>query len=186
MSNIFPQSNQSKLTAQLLNQTDDKQFLKFYLQEDTKAMLPVRQITEVLKIQFDRIVPIPQMPAWVMGVYNWRGDILWMVDLGHLMGFNPWYQKNANLSKHTAIVLSPHKDRSKSSRESNINLGLVVSQVEDIETLNVAEIQTPTGVNIGSHLASFLQGYWLQPSKDMIMVLDGQPIFAAMPNNKAA
>ncbi|MEM8828216.1 MAG: chemotaxis protein CheW [Cyanobacteria bacterium P01_G01_bin.19] len=186
MSNILPQSNQSKPTVQLLDRTDGKQFLKFYLQQDTKAMLPVRQITEVLTIKFDRIVPIPQMPAWVMGVYNWRGDILWMVDLGHLMGFNPWYQKNANLSKHTAIVLSPDKEQGKSSRESNINLGLVVAQVEDIETLNVAEIQNPTGINIDSHLASFLQGYWLESSKEMIMVLNGQPIIAAMPNNTAA
>ncbi len=87
------------------------QFLRFQLDPHTKAMLPIDHITEVLKIPFGQIVPIPQMPAWVMGVYNWRGEILWMVDLAHLIGLNSWYQHQGNLLHQTAIVLSPHRQR---------------------------------------------------------------------------
>lgn len=146
-------------------------------------MLPVQQITEVLKIQFNQIIPIPQMPSWVMGVYNWRGDILWMVDLGHLIGFNPWYQQGINHSKHTAIVLSPNKEGNKNDAENNIDLGLIISQVEDIEICNVADIQIPPSSNLNSQLGSFLAGYWVQTEGEMIMVMDGQKIVAAMPNN---
>ncbi|MGD1918312.1 MAG: chemotaxis protein CheW [Pleurocapsa sp.] len=185
MSDIFSQSNKSQFNTQLVNKTEDKQFLKFYLHEGTKAMLPVKQITEVLKIQFGQIVPIPQMPAWVMGVYNWRGDILWMVDLAHLIGFNSWYQQGINRSKHTAIVLSPNKETTKTDAQNNINLGLVVSQVEDIEMCDVADIQIPPGSSANIQLGDFLQGYWLEQAKEMIMVLNGQAIVAAMPNNLA-
>ena len=185
MSDLFSRSNQSQFNTQLASKTEEKQFLKFYFHEGTKAMLPIKQIAEVLKIQFNQIVPIPQMPAWVMGVHNWRGDILWMVDLGHLIGFAPWYHTSVNHSKHTAIVLSPNKEHSRSDTISNINLGLVVSRVEDIEMFNTADIQDPPSSGINMQMEQFLQGYWLQQTEEMIMVLDGQGIVAAMPNNLA-
>ena len=183
MSDLFSQSNQSNSQVQLINKTEEKQFLRFNLHGNTKVMLPIKQITEVLKIQFSQIVPIPQMPSWVMGVYNWRGDILWMVDLGHLIGLNPWYRQNTNQSNHTAIVLSPNKEKRNSNAEANLNLGLVISKVEDLETCNVDDIQIPPQSTINAQLAPFLQGYWLQPEGEMIMVLNGSGIVAAMPNN---
>jgi positive phototaxis protein PixI len=186
VSDIFFQSSQFKSNIQLADKTETKQFLRFYLHPSTKVMLPIQQITEVLKIQFSQIVPIPQMPAWVMGVYNWRGDILWMVDLGHLFGLNPWYQKNTNRSHHTAIVLASNQEKTQTNTETKINLGLVISKVEDLEMCNLAEIQViPTTSGITSQLATFLQGYWLHPEGETIMVLNGEAIVAAMPNNLA-
>lgn len=185
MSDIFSKSNQIQLNTQQNDKTEDRQFLKFYLHEGSKAMLPVEHITEVLKVQYSQIVPIPQMPSWVMGVYNWRGDILWMVDLGHLIGGNPWYQQGMNFSKHTAIVLSPNKKRNKVNAENKIDLGLVVSQVEDIEMCNIADIQVPPNSSPATGLETFLQGYWLQSAGDMIMVLNALSIIAAVPNNAA-
>lgn len=183
MSDLVSQSYQSQLHSKLASKAEKKQFLKFYLYESSKAMLPIKQITEVLKIQFNQIVPIPQMPAWVMGVHNWRGDILWMVDLSHLMGFSPWYQKSTHRSRHTAIVLSPNNEQSRLNTTNRINLGLVVSKVEDIEMFNVADIQVPPGSNSNTQMEKFLQGYWLEPTEEMMMVLDEEAIVAAMPNN---
>ena len=181
MSDLFSQLNLAKPSTQLADRTE-KQFLKFHLYPDTKVMLPIRQITEVLKIQFAQIVPIPQMPDWVMGVYNWRGDILWMVDLGHLIGLDPWYRQNINRSHHTAIVLSPDREQDWAKGQSNINLGLVVTRIEDLEMCNTSAIQTPSNSSISTQLAPFLQGYWLN-SEEMILVLDGKAIVAAMPNS---
>ena len=181
MSDLFSRVDQAQSNTDLTQETEDRQFLKFYLHEGNKAMLSLQQITEVLRIKFSQIVPIPQMPAWVMGVYNWRGDILWMIDLGHLIGFNPWYQKSINRSNHTAIVLSPNKK--KDNVQNKIDLGLVVARVEDLEVCNVAKIQIPPNKSVTTQLAPFLEGYWLEQSKDMIMVLNGGSIVAAMPNN---
>ena len=180
MSDLFSQSSLSNSQVEILSETDEKQFLRFHLYPDTKAMLPIRQITEVLKIKLGQIVPIPQMPAWVMGVHNWRGEILWMLDLGHLMGLYSWYQQEVSHSTQTAIVLAP--DRESNSAKSNIQLGLVVSQVADIEMCSPQMIQMAMG-NVSSQLQPFLQGYWLQPSGDMILVLDGQAIVDAMPKS---
>ena len=176
MSNFFA-SNSSKFGTEVVENTN-QQFLRFYLDPDVRAMLPISQITEVLKIQLDRIVPIPQMPAWVIGVYNWRGDILWMVDLGHFLGLNSWYR--VNRSDRNAIILSPNKARLKGTND--VHLGLVVSRVEDIEECEPAAIQSnlrkPT-----AKIASFASGYWLQPEGKIISVLDGEKIARAMPQS---
>lgn len=153
------------------------QHLKFKLYPDTKAMLPIKQITEVLKIQLTQIMPIPQMPAWVMGVYNWRGDILWMLDLGQFLGLDSWYQQQHDRLLHTAIVLSPERE----NNENRIHLGLVVAAVDDLETCAPGSIQAAIASQINPRLNSFLQGYWLQSSGEMVLVLDGQAIASAMP-----
>lgn len=183
MSDLFSQPSLSNAGKQLVSKKEEKQFLRFYLHPGTKLMLPIGQITEVLRIQFGQIVPIPQMPEWVMGVYNWRGDILWMVDLGHLIGLNPWYQQNTNRSNHTAIVLSPDREKAQAKGETKINLGLIISQVEDIEMCNTSAIQSPLSSGVTPQIAPFLQGYWLGSVEDMILVLDGKAIVAAMPSS---
>ncbi len=169
------------LTPQV-NRTAAQQFLKFQLHPNTKVMLPLKQITEVLKIQFHQIVPIPQMPAWVMGVYNWRGEILWMLDLGHLMGLDSWYQHQLNRSNHTAIVLSP-AGKNQAGTDTGIHLGLVVAGAEDLETCDRSTIQSALDSQVTTKLDDFLQGYWLRPGGEIILVLDAAAISAAMPNN---
>ncbi|NJO93877.1 MAG: chemotaxis protein CheW, partial [Hydrococcus sp. RM1_1_31] len=37
----------------------EEQFLRFYLEPDTKVMLSVAQLTEVLTISLGQIIPIP-------------------------------------------------------------------------------------------------------------------------------
>lgn len=176
----MPNLSLSSRSNSSLTEPNSSQFLRFQLYPDTKAMLPIRQITEVLKIQFGQIVPIPQMPSWVMGVYNWRGDILWMLDLGHLIGLDSWYQHKLNRSNHTAIVLSPYRE-SQGNNTNNIHLGLVVAQVEDFAICEQNAIQSTVSSQVSSRLNNFLQGYWLQPEGEMILALDGQAIAAAMP-----
>ena len=68
---------------------EQQQFLRFHLAPDLNAALPVEQMTEVFTVATTKVVPIPHMPPWVIGVYNWRGEILWLVDLGYLLGGTP-------------------------------------------------------------------------------------------------
>lgn len=168
--------------TELLKDRQEEQFLRFHLEPETKIMLPIEQVTEVLKIDVGNIVPIPQMPSWVMGVYNWRGEILWIVDLGHLIGLNSWYQQENNTKDHTAVVLS-HKSKSDKKNKSQTSLGLVMTRVEDIEWCNTNLIQSPPASAITSALAPFLRGYWVKPDGQIILVLDGDAIVTAMPQH---
>jgi positive phototaxis protein PixI len=181
-------SNFLSVSNSLLPPTDEKasskaleQFLRFHLLPNTTALLPMQQLTEVLTIPHGKIVPIFHMPPWVMGVYNWRGEILWMVDLGHLVGLTPWYQQDNSASAYTAVVLEAHSNQAMSTNTKSQMLGIVVSRVEDIEWCNSDWIQSPPSSSVTPELAPFLRGYWLKPNGDMLVVLDGPGIMAAMP-----
>jgi positive phototaxis protein PixI len=161
-----------------------QQFLRMHLLPDTTAMLPVQQTTEVLTIPIAQVVPIPHMPAWVMGVYNWRGEILWMVDLGQLVGFGSLHQQATSRSNYTVVVIHnsgqvPGKQQD--NQKTKKVLGLLVSRIEDIEWCNPDEIQSPPLSAITPELVPFLRGYWLKSNGEILVALDSNSIFAGMP-----
>lgn len=151
---------------------EGEQFLRLQLVAETVVLMPVRQLAEVLSIETHQIVPIPHLPSWVMGVYNWRGEILWMIDVGHLGGLPPWYQRS-HTSVHSVAVLQIADGAKPRS------LGLVVSKIEEIEWCDPNQIQSFTAVT--SKLAALIQGYWCKPNGEALAVLNGAAVVAAMP-----
>jgi|ERR687886_1643937 positive phototaxis protein PixI len=158
-----------------------EQFLRFHLLPNTTALLPIQQLIEVLTIPTGQIVPIFHMPPWVMGVYNWRGEILWMVDLGHLLGLTSWHQQASSPNTYTAIVLQTRSHQEISTNTKSQILGVVVNRVEDIEWCNSAWIQSPPSSSVTPELVPFLRGYWLKSNTEMLALLDGKAIISAMP-----
>ena len=90
-----------------------QQFLKFYLQSNLSLVIAIQQsksvnerVTELMNIPIDRVVPMPHLPSAVMGVYNWRGEILWIVDFSRLLGLKIERSPHYNRSLKPMIVLS--------------------------------------------------------------------------------
>jgi positive phototaxis protein PixI len=160
-----------------------EQFLRLYLVPDTTVLLPVEQLTEVLNMAIAQITPIAHMPAWVMGIYNWRGEILWVADLGHLCGLTPWYQQPGSTSVYPAVVLQIKQVEAVFGSTQTHTLALVVNRVEDIEWCDPNQIKALASSNIASKIARFLQGYWWKPDDSTLAVLDGKLIIAAMPKS---
>jgi positive phototaxis protein PixI len=158
-----------------------EQFLRFFLEPETTMILPVNQVIEVLTIPLGKIIPLPHMPNWVMGIYNWRGEILWMVDLGYLVGLTPWYQQELYSSNHRALVLKAHSGNAELGEQTSETLGLVVSKIEDMEWCNPNEIQSPPFSAVTPELAPFLRGYWIKANGELLIAIDGDAIMAAMP-----
>ncbi len=197
----------TETSAPELTAVAGQQFLRFRLLPDSTALLPVHQITEVLTIPLSQIVPIPHMPAWTMGVYNWRGEILWIVDLGHLVGLTPIYQQINRSKQHlisdesnslsestqlapttyTAIVIHSkqpglRKQRVGSQITGRKMLGLAITQVEDMEWCDPNLIQSPFQTSVNPELELFLQGYLVKNDGEMLIVIDGDSIFTRMSN----
>lgn len=173
--------DRSKNVSSLPSSNKAEQFLRLHLIPDTTALLPIQQLTEVLTIPIGQIVPIAHIPSWVMGVYNWRGEILWMVDLGHRIGLPPWYEQKSGISTHTAVVLNISSDHRTSTNIKSQMLGLVVNRVEDIEWCNPNSIQSPPAAAVTPEIAPFLRGYWLKSTGEMLTLLDGKAIMSGMP-----
>jgi positive phototaxis protein PixI len=158
-----------------------EQFLRLRIGIDLPVLLPIQQVAEVLTIPEFQIMPVPHLSAWIMGVYNWRGEILWMVDLGHLCGLHPWYQRPLHRSAHAAVILNLLEPSASHTRlPKGQLLGFVVQQVEEIEQCSSNEIQPLPPVSIPPKLAQIAAGYWQKPDQTVLAVLDGITLLSAV------
>ena len=157
-----------------------EQFLRLYLDSDTGALLPITQLTEVLNVSCAQIMPIPHMYPWMMGVYNWRGQILWLVDLGNLVGITPLYQQALTSSNHTVVVLEVPGEKTDSTGNDRQTVGLVINRVGNIENCNPSLIKTVSPSAMSTKLETFLRGYWCKSDYEMLAVFRLNAIWEAI------
>ena len=183
--NVEESTTHDPSLGQEFPQKDTHQFLRFKLFPDNTVLLSMEHLSEVLTIPIEQVVPIPGMSAWVMGIYNLRGDVLWVSDLSHFLEFLPWHQQTTCVATYTIVVLNilnVEIDDDISTSMQAKKIGLIVKQTEDIEWCNPNDIQASLVSDISSNLSQFLQGYWLKPNGEMLAVLDGEMILEGMSN----
>ncbi|MGM3307882.1 chemotaxis protein CheW [Anabaena sp. WFMT] len=146
---------------------DTKQkYLSFHLGVRDQAVISLQHITEVLRISLTEICGVPQMPNCVLGIYSWRGEMLWLVDLEEMLGYPPLLQSSNALSKMMAIVLE-HEGK---------YLGLLVRQLTDIESLDTQKMKFSPPDLFFPAMSPFLHGYFTNDSEEMIFNLDALAI----------
>jgi positive phototaxis protein PixI len=149
-----------------------QQFLQFQLQANLMAAIEIDLVTELVNIPSDRIVPMPHLPPAVMGVYNWRGEILWIVDLSKLLGAKQLGRRDRSLQP-TIILTSGAITE---DRQPKI-VGLVVDEIAEIEWLDLDLIQSPVPIDIHPEFAKWTSGVWISATSKNCLRLDGQKIF---------
>jgi positive phototaxis protein PixI len=150
-----------------------QQFLRFQLQSNLMALIEIELVTELVNILVDRVVPMPHLPPAVMGVYNWRGEILWITDLAMLLGATASPQRYRSLLPTIIFTSDPNSE----NRESK-TIGLVVDEIAEIEWCDLDLIQSPVPARIHPELAKWSRGLWVSPTGENFLVLDGRSIFA--------
>ncbi|MBW4555809.1 MAG: chemotaxis protein CheW [Trichormus sp. ATA11-4-KO1] len=146
---------------------DNRQkFLSLNLGTRDTAVIALQHITEVFQVSLADICGVPQMPSCVLGIYNWRGEMLWLVDLEAMLGYPPLLQGANILSNMMAIVL----------QKEGKNLGLLVRQLMDIEWLDINQIKPPSAELFYPAMSPFLQGYFINSVEEMILNLDATAI----------
>ncbi len=145
--------------------TQNEQFLSFTLPSNMQVILPTQKLTEVLTLTPQQIVPIPDLDPQVMGVCNWRGEVLWIVDLAYLLNGEPLPPLQG--SHYTAIILH-HEGQT---------LGLVVSQVTQMVWCDPTAIQPLPATKQMPQSSPLMAGYWLSPPSDTFIVLNTPAIF---------
>jgi positive phototaxis protein PixI len=143
-----------------------QKFLSFNLGVKDTAVISLEYITEVMQVSLAEICGVPQMPSSVLGIYNWRGEMLWLVDVEEMLGYSPLLYSANMLSKMMAIVL----------QIDGKSLGLLVRQLMDIESLDSGQIKPTSGELFSPDIASFLQGYFINSAEELIITLDAAAI----------
>ncbi|MFN5729854.1 MAG: chemotaxis protein CheW, partial [Pseudanabaena sp.] len=106
----------------------------------------------------------------VMGIYNWRGDVIWVIDLASLLGYKPLYAQQyeqEKLQDKCHIVFLRNQD--------NV-IGLAVPRVGQIVKCDISTIQTSALTFANPAMMKACQGYWLSGAEETFLVLDGDAI----------
>ncbi|NEO30474.1 MAG: chemotaxis protein CheW [Symploca sp. SIO3C6] len=125
-----------------------QRLLRFPLGLHDSALLPLEEIVGIITVELNQILPVPEVPGCVLGICNWRGEMLWLVDFNHLVGCPPLYQLRKALAPPLAIVV----------KVNDQPLGLVVQQVYDIELHELQHLQPATVGLFPSQLIPFILG----------------------------
>lgn len=127
-------------------------------------MVEVESILATLQVPREQIVAIPDMPIWVMGVYNWRGEILWIVDLAqHLDLIDPVYLPQSPL---ISVLIT---------QVENLRMGMIVGQVYDVISFSLEAIDSVPSAT--QALASVLRGAVLDQKGSIFLWLEIQGIY---------
>lgn len=125
-----------------------QRFLRFKLLGENESLLPLHDIAEVKTLATNDILPVPDLKNSVLGVCNWRGEILWLVDLNALVGARPLWSQVPLLEEPIAIIVQLAQQ----------SVGLVVEQVSDIELITPETIHLETDL-CSPTLAPYVAGY---------------------------
>jgi twitching motility protein PilI len=132
-------------------------YLKFQLNQQTGAVLSIAHTQEAIVVPVTSVTAIPNMPACILGLMNWRSHIIWVVDLPKM--FNLECLDN-RLRQYNIIVIQI---------ESMI-LGLVVQEIKGTTKFIADDLRSPVG-QVASSLVPYLCGCVVQ-QEEILLVLD--------------
>jgi purine-binding chemotaxis protein CheW len=105
--------------------------------------LPMKNVQEIQ--QLPMVTYLPHLPEWIPGVCNLRGNIVSIVDLKQLLGFEP-----TNFTAKTRLVVVR-------TEQQDLTTGLIVDEVVRITEIEAGSIRRPVGPLEGQ-LSQFLKG----------------------------
>lgn len=129
------------------------------LNRERSILLPLAEIREVLDIPKTSVLPVPYMATSVLGIYNYRGNMLWLVDLAQQLGDRSFLTDSSHHPTLSILVVC---------REDGELMGLAVSEVLDIEDHTIEELEFPNAALFPESFSPFIE-YYLPQSLSPIL-----------------
>lgn len=150
-----------------------EEFLSFAMQGEMQGMLRTAQLVKVLRLDRSAIVQIPDMPAAVVGVCLWEGAVLWLVDLGYLLGLTPLFTPDYLEEKCSVLVARAGTLENPQGEQ----LGILVDKVGKVMHCQMTALQK-------SHAkikeAKCIRGSWQNDRGESWLVLDAEAIASSL------
>lgn len=131
---------------QELQNPEGELFLRFFIAGNQEFALPAADIREVLALTPDQITPIPNISPVLMGVFNLRGQVIWVTDIGQFLGHSKPLDTDC---QEISIIAIESQD---------ITVGLTVEKVAGMEWLDAERLRL--SVDASDNMAPFLKGEW--------------------------
>ena len=144
------------MTALNPEENKSNQYLTFTLRDEDFA-IDIAKVREVLDVT--TMTKIPQMPSYMSGVINLRGNVVPVLDLGCRLGMEPVVQ-----TKNTCVMIVET-----TINEATVAMGTVADSVQMVLDLHTSEIEEVPriGTNIDT---DFINGMGRQGEKFLIIL----------------
>ncbi len=139
-------------------------FLKFRLDEQTQAVVAMPHTQEAIVLPIGRISVIPNLASPILGLFNRRSSLLWLVDLPEILGLKPLERHRQSYD----VVLF---------KVDETPLAVAVQEIQGVVRFDRTDIKSPIG-NFDPALTPYLQG-WILQEQEILLVLDSQAIINA-------
>ncbi len=136
--------------------------LRVRLHQQGQGLIPLHLLIEVMPITLADIMPIPELSGYLMGVGNWRGDAIWLVDLGGVLG-QPRFidQEKVPPTVLTLVV-----------RQGSQLVGFCVEQVMTIEAHDLGQLHPWSPELQTSQLQQVSAGYVIDAEHQSLPVMN--------------
>jgi purine-binding chemotaxis protein CheW len=144
--------------APSVEQHEGELSLTFFVPSGKKYALPAFGVREVISTLVDRITPIPNASPYFLGTFNWRGQVIWIADLGQFLGDSVLV--NIDRGEVSMLVVE----------EQETVMGFAIRNVANTEWLNADRlIASP---NIPDHMLSFVKNEYKLEDNEFLYLLD--------------
>jgi purine-binding chemotaxis protein CheW len=159
MTQLDDLSGYEDIDQQLSLSGTGQQFVTFYI-KDEKYALDIKSIREF--ITFSQITQMPNLPAYVKGIINLRGNIIPVVDLRARFNL-----EELVYNKYTVIIIVQVESK---------HVGMVVDAVSDVIFLSEDHIQPPPDFATNIDM-DFITGMG-QHNDELVILVDGEKLLS--------
>ncbi|MGV0106368.1 chemotaxis protein CheW [Nostoc sp. DSM 114160] len=152
------------------SQGNNQRFLRFPLNGKVNGLLPLADLRGVIQVALTEILPVPQVAEFLLGIMNWRGEAIWILDLAGLLGATHWCRRESVRNSGMAMLV----------QVQNQTVGLLVEQVNTIEVYDPQERLAISTSMLPARLGSFLQGYFVDSQGSPLMLIDTHVVIQAL------
>ncbi len=154
--------NNNHEKKEIINYASTSEYMKFVLGSMQYA-IELPKIREILTYP-EMITVLPNVPEYVKGLINLRGDVVPVLDLR--VKFNTGEIKN---NENTAVIAVVTKDKRM--------IGIVVDKVDDVQRLDLSMLAPVS--EIGSAISSkYLKGFVRLDNNEMLVIMDIEAVVA--------
>jgi purine-binding chemotaxis protein CheW len=133
---------------------DEEQHVLFEL-AGAEYAVPIANVIEIGRLL--DVTPVPNVPNWVLGVANLRGEVISMVDLRTFLGMD-----GTSYGQASRMLVAR-------ASEENVTTGLIVDRISGIRYLSVDRIVTP-GALIEDRIAPYLRGVYEHDGRLLVVL----------------
>jgi len=141
-------------------EADEEKYIVFTLL-NKKYAVPILNVLEIGDLT--NTTQVPNLPNWIRGVTNIRGEIVSIIDLGTYLGI----PKMERLDSGKMLVIR--------SLDDEINAAIIVDQINQIYTVAIQDIMKPESP-VDNKIAPFLHGV-CEFNDELLLLLDLEKFF---------